>query len=129
MGKLEIFFGKFAIYIVGFLLAAFVVSSAGWYVSNVRLEGQRDKTQTVLTQLNTSNASYNSLKGQYTGLTQQLKDNSEQALINQKNISADLLRAIEAGKPNLEMERNLLNRVPKSQCATPEDLKNAWSKL
>lgn len=129
MGKLEIFFGKFAIYIIGVLLAAFVVASAGWYVSNVRLEGQRETNKAVTLQLQTSNASYYSLRDQYKALTDQLKTNSEQALVNQQNISAQLLRAIEESKPNVELEKKLLERVPEGQCATPEDLKNAWSKL
>lgn len=129
MGKLEIFFGKFAVYIVVFLLGLFLFASAGWYVSNVRLESQTARADAVTLQLKTSNASYTSLKGTYEGLTKQLKDNSEQALINQQNISAELMRAIEASKPNQELERQLLERVPTSQCATPEDLKNAWSKL
>lgn len=129
MGKLEIFFGKFAIYIIAFLLGLFLFASAGWYVSNVRLESQTARADAVTLQLKTSNASYTSLKGTYEGLTKQLKDNSEQALINQQNISAELMRAIEASKPNQELEKQLLERVPTSQCATPEDLKNAWSKL
>lgn len=129
MGKLEIFFGKFAIYIIGVLLAAFIVSSAGWYVSNVRLESQVQKTKTAETQLEVSNASYVSIRDQYKSLTKQLQDNTEQALTNQKNISAELLRAIEASKPNMELEKKLLERIPQGDCKTPEDLKNAWSKL
>lgn len=127
--KIDIFFGKFAIYICGVLLVLSCLLGAGWYVSNVKLEGQRDKADKIAVQLQTSNASYGSIKTEFQSLTEQLKANQERALENQIVLQDRLSNIIASDKSRLALEQSLLARSPTTDCETPKELVDAWSKM
>jgi len=127
--KLQVFFGKFAIYIIGFLLMVAIVCGGGWYVSGVELEGQRAKTDVVETQLEVSNASYNSIKTQFSDLTNELRANQEKALESHAILQANLKEVLEADKGRENMEKYLLNRQTETECVMPKDLVDAWRKM
>jgi len=127
--KLQIFFGKFAIYIIGFLLMAAIVCGGGWYVSSIELEGQRAKTDVVETQLEVSNASYNSIKSQFSDLTNELRANQEKALASHAILQENLKQVLEADKGRENMEKYLLNRQTETECVMPKDLVDAWRKM
>lgn len=127
--KIEIFFGKFATYIVAFLMGCAIFLGAGWYVSNVRLEAARDHSQKVEAQLQVSNASYSSIKGQYQALTNQLADNQKAILTNQETIKTGLVKMESDDVARKDLEKRLLNRAPTTDCAMPKDLIDAWKQL
>lgn len=127
--SLEVFFGKFAGYIIAVLIVVSAILGAGWYVSTVKLYGQTQRADKIAQQLEVSNSSYASIRDQFKALTKTLEQNQEQALLNQATISGQLLEAINKSKPNLALEKQLLERQPQGECKTPEDLKNAFNSL
>jgi len=62
--KIEIFFGKFAIYIIGVLALCLAVTGVGWYVSSYKYDAAVEHSKSVETQLEVSNASYGSIRDQ-----------------------------------------------------------------
>lgn len=127
--NIEIFFGKFAIYIIAAIMALAAFLGAGWYVSNVRLEGQRNKADGLYSQLQSSNSALANVKEQYKALTTRLEANQQLVIGNQETIKAGIKQANEKNNGYLALEDMLKDRTPKTDCQTPEDLKDAWSKL
>ncbi len=127
--KIEIFFGKFAIYIIGVLLILSIGSGVGWYVSNIRLQAQTTKSESIYRQLEISNASYNSIKGEFSKLTSTLEANQEKALASHALLQEKLSTIVEADKSREGMEKYLLNRQTDTDCKIPKDLLDAYSKM
>jgi hypothetical protein len=127
--KIEIFFGKFALYIVAFFAVLSLALGTGWYVSNQKLDSERSHSAKVETQLSVSNASYRSIKGEFQGLTEQLKENQERALENQAILQDRLQNIVESDRSRLALEQRLLTRAPTTDCKMPQELIDAWSKM
>lgn len=127
--KIEIFFGKFALYIVAFFAVLSVALGTGWYVSNQKLDSERSHSAKVETQLSVSNASYQSIKGEFQSLTEQLKENQERALENQAILQDRLQNIVESDRSRLALEQRLMTRAPTTDCKMPQELIDAWSKM
>jgi len=127
--NIEVFFGKFSLYIVAFFGALSIILGTGWYVSNIQLENQTAKTEAIKTQLEVSNASYKSIKDQFGLLTNQLEKNQEKALESHAILQDRLKQILETDKSRQTLETYLLSRPPETDCKTPKDLADAWSKM
>ena len=127
--KIEIFFGKFAIYIIGVLMFMAIGCGLGWYVSNIRLEAQTAKTESTYRQLEISNASYNSIKTEFSKLTGQLEQNQEKALASHAILQERLKEILEVDQSRVNMEKYLTNRQTETDCQMPKDLLDAWRKM
>lgn len=127
--KLEIFFGKFSVYICIFLFATSAVLGTGWFISNSKLETQVERGIRLEEQLKTSNASYLSIKNEFVKLTDQLKENQEVALQNQEAMRNHLKTIVDNDRSLQTLEKSLLSRPSETQCVTPKDLADAWSKM
>lgn len=127
--KVEAFFGKFAIYIAGALGAISIALGAGWYVSNLKLENEVAQREKIETQLAVSNTSYNSIKNNFMDLTKQLELNQQKGLESHALLQKRLAEIVESDKSRAAMETYLLSRPAETNCKTPKDITNAWSKL
>jgi len=127
--KLEIFFGKFAIYIIGVLVLAIATTSIGWYVSTYRYQAAVEHSEKVETQLEVSNASYGSIRDQFALLTKTLEANQDKALASHALLQEKLSGIIASDKAQVIVEGELLSRTPQGQCVTPKDLADAYDKL
>jgi len=127
--KLEIFFGKFAIYIIGVLALALTVCGVGWYVTGYELDASKAQQKTTETQLEVSNASYGSIRDQFALLTKTLEANQDRALASHALLQEKLSGIIASDKSRELLEQQLLSRTPEGKCETPKDLSDAWSKL
>lgn len=123
------FYGKFSEYISGGLLILLVVSSLGWYVSNLKRDNLQTKLNDKELKLSISNSSIESLSKELQSVTKTLVDNETIEKQHQDLLSKKLKSLDEADKANLSLEDHLRNRQSNSDCKTPKDLKDAWNKL
>lgn len=127
--KIEIFFGKFAIYIIGVLALCLAVTGVGWYVTGYKYDAAVEHSQKVETQLEVSNASYGSIRDQFGLLTKTLEANQDRALASHALLQEKLSGIIADDKTRELLEKELLSRTPTGECQTPKDLSDAWNKL
>lgn len=127
--KLEIFVGKFSVYIIGFFALLSALTTAGWYASNLKLDAERSHSEKVETQLSVSNSSYNSIKDAFSKLSGELQDNQKKALENQAVLNERLQNIVASDKSRLALEAHLLARPSTTNCEVPKELIDAWSKM
>lgn len=127
--KLDVLFGKYAIYATGGMFLLTCIFGAGWYAANLKLDVAQEKAKNAELRLTVSNQSIASLSSELKSITTTLQESSEQAKEDRANIS-NQLKALDRGdKSRCDLEARLKAWKPSSACVVPKELKGIWSGL